>query len=161
VLVAGLKGARLYRAQPADAPRARVRLVECALIPAPDARALGSSVSGRPRTETNTSRQAGPMHPIDAQRQRHRASLLQRYADEVARRAAGVTRPWRQGVLLVVAAPRTLGLLRPPLRKALPRGIDIEELARDYAGLSLAALQQRLPLQRLLRRAAPPLSATR
>jgi protein required for attachment to host cells len=144
VVVADGGRARFFEAQAADGPRVKVVLVERAAVDNPDLRERGTSVTGRPRTETNTNRQAGPVHPIGAQRERHRLALDRRFGQEIARRAGAVTRSWKAGTVVLIAAPRLLGLMRAPLRGALGAGVELKELAQDYAGLTAPQIRDRL-----------------
>jgi len=144
VVVAGSSRARLFLLQESDAPRATSRLVERGSLANPSLRSRGGSVTGRPRTETNTNREAGPMHPIGAQRARHRVELERRFSTGIARKAAGLAKSWAAGTILLVADPRMLGFLRDAARGALKPGISVKELAKDYAHLSASRLQDHL-----------------
>lgn len=144
VVVADSRRARIFVAQQTDAPRARVRLVERGSLGNPDLRSRGRSVTGRPRTETNTNREAGPVHPIGAQRARHKVELERRFSMEVARKAAALARNWTTGSVVLVADPRMLGFLRDAVRSALKPPIRVKELAKDYARLTASRLRDRL-----------------
>ncbi len=69
---------------------------------------------------------------------------------EITRQAADLTKGWDQGIVVLVAEPQLLGLMREPLRKALHRGIDLKELAKDYTHLTPAELHGHLELNRLV-----------
>ena len=58
---------------------------------------------------------------------------------------------------MLVAEPRLLGLVREPLRKALHQGIELKELAKDYAQLTSSELRDHLVLASLVpaRRGVP------
>jgi protein required for attachment to host cells len=144
VVVAGGRRARLFLVRESASPRAPIRLVERGVLDNADLRTRGRSVTGRVRTETNTNREAGPMHPMGAQRERHRIELERRFSVEVARRAAALARDWTTGSIVLVADPRMLGLLRAAVRGALKRAIRVRELAKDYARLTGPRLQDRL-----------------
>ena len=150
MIVADGRRARLFEAQPVDAPRSKMTLVERAVLDNPDLRDLGVSVTGRPRTETNTNRQAGPVHPIGAQRERHRLELDRRFAREIAARTAQIADAWKDGTVVLVAEPHLLGLVREGMRSALHPGIELKELAKDYARLTPDELHERLVQNRLL-----------
>src|SRR5689334_29294 len=132
IVVADAGLARFYDVEETEAPRMKVKLVERTVLTNPDLGTLGRSVTGRPRTETNTNREAGPMHPIGEQRERHRIELNRRFAAEIVRRAGEITKDWKLGALILVADPRLLGLIREPMRKALHQDIELKELAKDY-----------------------------
>lgn len=143
IVVADGARARLYFVE-SDGPRKGGRLIEQAALNQPDLRTLGRSVTGRPRTETNTNREAGPMHPIGAQRERHWLQVERRFAAGIIGTAAGLVDEWGKGTVVLVAEPRMLGLLRESVRGVMNRRITVKELARDYAGLTEAELYDRL-----------------
>lgn len=150
VVVADGSMARLYTVKDSTAPRAPHVLVECDRIEHADLRELGVSTTGRPRTETNTNRQAGPVHPIGAQRERHRIELTRRYAAEVAGRAAAIVAKWPSGTLMLIAEPRLLAMMCETARQAVGPGVRIKELAKDFGRLSRPAIQRRLEGERAL-----------
>ncbi|MGH8634919.1 MAG: host attachment protein [Burkholderiales bacterium] len=144
VVVADQGRARIFLLEESDAPRAPFRLVERDDLTNADLRSRGRSVTGRVRTETNTNREAGPVHPMGAQRERHRIELERRFSVEIARKAAVLARNWSTGSVVLVADPRMLGFLRDAVRGALKPGISVKELAKDYAGLTASRLQDHL-----------------
>lgn len=144
VVVADARRARLFLLQEREAPRMPYRLAERGTLNNMSLRARGRSVTGRVRTETNTNRQAGPMHPIGAQRERHRIELERRFATAIARRAAVLARNWASGSVVLVADPHMLGFLRGAVRSALKPAIHVKELAKDYARLTAARLLDHL-----------------
>ena len=152
IIVADAKIARFYGVEETESPRVKMKLVERTVLANPnsDLKTLGRSVTGRPRTETNTNRQAGPMHPMVAQRERHRGEFDRRFVREIARQAGGITKGWKDGTVVLVADPRLLGLMREPLRKAMNPGIVLKELAKDYAHLTASELHDHLALSGVL-----------
>lgn len=152
IVVADAKLARFYGVEAVESPHLRTKLVELTVLANPnsDLKTLGESVTGRPRTETNTNREAGPVHPIGAQRERHRDEFDRRFVREIARQAGGITKGWKDGAVVLVADPRLLGLMREPLRKALSRGIELKELAKDYAHLTASELHDHLSLNSIV-----------
>ena len=151
-MVADFRLARIYCIEAIDSPRVKMKLVEQSSLSNSGAnlKALGRSVSGRTRTETNTNREAGPIHPIGAQRERHRLELDRRFCQEIAREAAAVTKEWKEGAVVLIAEPRQLGLMREPLRQVLHQGNELKELAKDFMNLTPAELSKRLTLGSLL-----------
>jgi protein required for attachment to host cells len=127
-----------------DSPRSATRLIEDGVLTNPPLRERGKSVTGRVRTETNTNRQAGPMHPIAAQRERHRAELGRRFGLEIARYAATVTRDWKDGTIVLIAEQRLLALVKRSLRGRLGPGIKVKEVAKDLGNLTAARLNDHL-----------------
>ena len=144
VVVADARRARFFVLRESDAPRAPFRLAERGTLSNMSLRARGRSVTGRVRTETNTNREAGPIHPIGAQRERHRIELERRFSVEVAAKAAAVAKTWLTGSVVLVADPRMLGFLREAVRGALKPGIRVKELAKDYARLTASRLRDHL-----------------
>lgn len=156
IVVADAGLARFYGVEEVDSPRVKLKLVERTVLTNPDLKSLGKSVTGRPRTETNTNREAGPVHPMGAQRERHRVELERRFGAELVRQTGDVTKGWKQGVVILVAAPQLLGLIRESMRKSLHPGIELKELAKDYAHLSAAELHEHLALNRIISDGAGP-----
>ena len=144
VVVADQGRARIFMLEESNAPRSPFRLVERDVLTNADLRSRGRSVTGRVRTETNTNREAGPVHPMGAQRERHRIELERRFSVEVARKAAAFAKNWSTGSVVLVADPRMLGFLRGAVRSALKPGIRVKELAKDYARLTASRLQDQL-----------------
>jgi protein required for attachment to host cells len=143
IIVADGGVARFYRLEAVDAPRVKARLVEGASLRHPDFTER-ENLTGRPATETNSNRQAGPVHPIGAQRERHRLEHGRHFAHEIAQEAVNATKDWKEGTVVLVAEPRMLGQVREPLRGALRKDIALKELAKDYAELGAAELLERL-----------------
>ena len=150
IVVADAGTARFFGVEAVDSPRDGVRLVERATMTHPDLMTLGQSMTGRAHTETNANRQAGPMHPMVAQRERHRMELNRRFGNEIALQAAMITRGWKNGTVVLVAAPQLLGLIREDLRDALDPGIELKELAKDYVNLTPGELRDHLALNTLI-----------
>jgi len=151
IVIADAGAARFYDIEETGSPRHNMKLVERTVLTNDvDLKSHGESVTGRVRTETNTNRDAGPVHPIVAQRERHRVELERRFSAEIVRCTGECTKGWKQGTVILVAGPQSLGLLREPMRKSLHEGIELKELAKDYAHLSVADLQDHLALNRLI-----------
>lgn len=144
VVVADARRARFFLVQESAAPRAPFQLAGRGTLGNMSLRELGRSVTGRVRTETNTNREAGPMHPMGAQRERHRVELERRFAARIARRAAAIARSWLTGSVVLVADPGMLGFLREAVRGALAPQIRVKELAKNYARLTAARLRDHL-----------------
>ena len=149
VVVADRRGARLYTVKSNDSSRSGA-LIKEATLANPELKSLGKSVTGRPRTETNTNREGGPVHPIGAQRERHRLEHDRRFAREIAARAAKLTSTWLHGVVVLIAEPGLLGLAREVMRDALSRKLELKEVARDYAQLTRGELREQLVASRLI-----------
>lgn len=150
IVVADAGTARFFDVEPLDSPRDTLRLVERIALTNPDLRTLGESVSGRVHTETNTNRQAGPVHPMGAQRERHRTELNRRFGNEIAVQAGEMTKDWKNGTVMLIAAPQLLGLMRENMREALGPGIELKELAKDYVNLTPGEIRDHLALNTLI-----------
>lgn len=150
IVVADHARARIFLVEPDAASRQGARLIARAELASPDLRTLGASVTGRPRSETITNREAGPKHPMGAQRERHRLDLERRFALQIARRAARVAKGWNEGAVVLVAEAKLLGLVREPLRRALNPGVELKELAKNYAQLAAAELRDQLAANGIL-----------
>ena len=144
VVVADERRARFFQVQESGAPRAPFRLAARGALANMSLRERGRSVTGRVRTETNTNREAGPMHPMGAQRERHRVELERRFAGRIAGRAAAIARNWLTGSVVLVADAGMLGFLREAVRGALTSRIRVKELAKNYARLTASRLLDRL-----------------
>lgn len=158
IIVADGGVSRFLGVEELESPRVRLALVERTVLKNnTDLKSRGESVTGKVRTETNSDRGSGPVHPMGAQRERHRGELDRRFAMEITRQAADLTQGWEQGTVVLVAEPQLLGLMREALRKALHRGIELKELAKDYTHLTPPELLEHLALNKLIpahRRAA-------
>lgn len=142
VVVADGDGARFFLLQAGAAPQDKNRLVEH--------RGLTNADNEAPPESRHSNRDAGPRHPYGAQRRRHRLELERRFAAEVVKYAAGQVKGWSEGILILVAEPRMLGLLREDLRASLASGIRLMELARDYTGFTATELERQLESSNML-----------
>ena len=73
-----------------------------------------------------------------------RAHLDRRFAAALAHHVGTIVQDWPSGSVVIAAAPETLGLLREVVQHALPKGVKLKALARDYVSLSAPELAQRL-----------------
>ena len=110
----------------------------------------GPAPEGASRTRTNTNRQAGPVHLIEARRDRHALELDRRFVSGAVESLHRATEGWREGSVLLVAAPHLLGLMREALQGRLSPALQFSELARDYAQLTPAEILDRLVLARAI-----------
>lgn len=144
IVVADAKRARFFSVEAGDSPRQQLKLVEGSALVNPDVEAVRRNGAGRVKTEQVSNRQAGPVHPIGAHRERHRLELERRFGREIAIRLADMTRGWKSGTVMLVAGPRLLGLMREGLRRSLKPAIKLKELAKDYTALSVDEIRDRL-----------------
>ena len=141
--------ARMFLLQKDSTLQVGSRLVEKINLVNTDYTARGVDAP-RVRSERNTSRQAGPMHPQDAERDRHRIELARRFAREIAAHASSMCQAGRADKLILVAEHRMLGLLRQPLRAAVDKRVTIGEIARNHTHLTPSRLHQRLAADDLI-----------
>jgi protein required for attachment to host cells len=149
VVVADALRARMFIVEKDDALQAGSRLVEKMDLVNTDYRARGRDAPGV-RTERNTSRQAGPMHPQDAERDWHRAEVERRFAREIAAHVLTMTGSVKSRGLVLAAEPRMLGLIRRPLHAAAGKPVLIREIAGNYTRFTPARLHRRLMQDRML-----------
>jgi len=145
IVVADAGLARFYDIEEVESPRLKMKLVERAVLTNDvDLKHRGESVTGKVRSETNTDRGSGPVHPMVARRERHRVELERRFGVEIAHQAGEMTKGWAEGTVVFVAEPRFLGITRESIRQALAQRIELKEIARDYAHLTPTDLYDHL-----------------
>ena len=149
VIAADGARARMFLLQKDAALQAGSRLIEKLGLVNTDNMARGPDAP-QVRSERNTSRQAGPVHPQDAERDRHRIEVERRFAREIAAHASSMAKAGGANKLILVAEPRMLGLLRRPLRAAIAKGITVSEIARNHTHLTPSRLHQRLTADNLI-----------
>lgn len=79
-------------------------------------------------------------------RLRPHGEIERRFAREIAELIAETVKDWSDGVVVLAADAAMLGLIREIAQDALPRGVMLKSLARDYARLTAEELLQRLDL---------------
>ena len=75
---------------------------------------------------------------------RRRASLDRQFAATLAHHVGAIVQNWQAGSVVIAASPEMLGLLRQVVQDALPKGVTLKALARDYVTLSAPELSERL-----------------
>ena len=73
-----------------------------------------------------------------------RVNVDPRFAAAVAQHIGTIVRGWQGGCVVIAAAPDTLGMLRAVVQGALPAGVELKALAKDYVSLSAPELAARL-----------------
>lgn len=144
VVVADRTRARVFLVDTAEG--GRPRLTEQGDLTNTDYLARGTATP-QTKTERNTDREAGPVHPQFEKRAQHRLELEHRFARAIAQRAAELVEGWQEGMVMLVAPAHMLGQLREVMRNTLPRQLTLKELAREYTGLTTAELARQLELQ--------------
>lgn len=115
-------------APPVHRPKDGPRLVELEALVDPEASLPGADMFADSRGGTNHAG-SGASYEYDDHRERHRRELDLRFAGRVARAAADFVRIHGAQKLVLAAEPQMLGMLRP----ALPKDVDVDELARDLS----------------------------
>ena len=75
---------------------------------------------------------------------RRRASVDHQFAAALAHHVAAIVRDWDTGSVVIAASPEMLGLVRQVVQDALPKGVTLKALAKDYVALSAPELSERL-----------------
>ena len=145
VVVANGLRARFFMVEETTQPRARYRLLEQADLSNAVSAARGVDAPGV-RTERNTNRQLGPMHPVGEKRAQHRAEIERRFAHEIAGQIKKLCGRWQSGMVILAANPKMLGLLRGAAQAALSSGVLLQNIGRDYTALTPTALVRQLKL---------------
>jgi protein required for attachment to host cells len=78
---------------------------------------------------------------------RKRVNVDQEFAAAVAHHIGEIVQDWRSGDVVIAAAPGTLGMLREIVQQALPKGVQLKALAKNYVSLSGPELAERLDFQ--------------
>ncbi len=149
VIVADGTRARMFDLQKDAALHAGSRLAEKMVLTNTAHTARGTDAP-HVRSERNSNRQAGPMHPQDAERDWHRMEVERRFAREIAAHASAMLKAGGARRLILVAEPRMLGLLRPGIRAAAGKRAAVSELARNHTRLTPSRLHQRLVADELI-----------
>jgi protein required for attachment to host cells len=72
------------------------------------------------------------------------ANLDHQFAAALAHHVGTIARDWQQGSVVIAATPEMLGLLRQVVQDALPKGVELKVLAKNYFSLSAPELAARL-----------------
>lgn len=75
----------------------------------------------------------GGGYGADDHRDRERMESARRFAKELAAAASELMKSRKSSELVLIAAPKFLGTVRAEVRKALPKGAPITELAEDLS----------------------------
>jgi len=138
IVVADVKHARFFSVEQDDTDSG-TRLVERLAL-------VNSEVEpGGLEAERGDDRQAGKKtSPTEPRHQQLSLEPGRRFRRDIARHTVEMTRDWKTGTVVLVAGPHLLGLTREALRDALEPGVELKELARDYAWLDAARIHDHL-----------------
>jgi protein required for attachment to host cells len=149
VVAADMAHARLFVLEPDAQLQAGMHLRELVDLVNTQYTARGANAP-QVKTERNTSRQAGPVHPQGAERARHRTELERRFGQDIAEHVVTQIHAQQVHALVLVAEPKMLGFLRVPLYDKLERTIHVSEWGRNYTNVKPDVLLQRLQANHLL-----------
>ncbi|MDX2052418.1 MAG: host attachment protein [Polyangiaceae bacterium] len=115
----------------------------------------GSSRDSAPPSDSRGHR-GSPSSGSSDHRGRHQAQMDRRFAKQVAQRAAELAYGRGAHTCIIVADPKTLGMLRPELRALGNQQVSFTELSKDLCRLSVHEIQSHLArLGQLPARRAP------
>lgn len=136
VVVANASRARFFSLESGDVPEVESgpHLVEHSDLVNPEATLPGREAWSDTRSGGNTAPGGGPSHRYDDHREQHMREIGRRFARQVAGAALDMARRRGADCLVVVAADRMLGYLRPELDTPAPR-VEIREAAKDLTTL--------------------------
>jgi protein required for attachment to host cells len=140
VVVADGGRARFFSVEPAAGELVLIEQEELANL----IQCRGEDPEGRIRSGASSDWQGGPVHPTSARRAQQEIGLDRRFAQQIESRVSERASDWTTGLILLVAEPRLLGLLRDALRSSLKPDVELKELAKDYAHLTPAELRHQL-----------------
>lgn len=145
VVVANASRARFFSLEPVNVPEVESgpRLIEHSDLVNPEAALSGRETWSDTRSGGNAAPGGGPSHRYDDHRERHVQEIGRRFARQVAGAALDMTRQRRAGCLVVVAAGRMLGYLRPELETPAPR-VEIREAVKDLTTLNAQEIRDHL-----------------
>lgn len=136
--------------QPAAAAAGAVRLVERLQLANAEHTAAGRRAGRKIKSGRDTTRGSASPHGFADHRAAHEHELLRRFAAQIAREFSALHGAAAAPALVLVAAPRMLGLLRETLAPLVKAGAQVRELARDYTGCAPLEMQAHLAANRLL-----------
>jgi protein required for attachment to host cells len=119
-------------APPEHRPGDGARLVEVETLVDPEGELTGKESFSDTHSGTNHAG-SGASYEYDDHRERHRREVERRFAKRVALATADFARNHGAQKLVLAAEPHMLGMLRPVLPTALPKGLTLVELARDLS----------------------------
>jgi hypothetical protein len=71
-------------------------------------------------------------------------NLDRQFAAALAHHVGAIAQHWQMGSVVIAATPEMLGLLRETVQDALPKGVTLKVLAKNYFSLSAPELAARL-----------------
>lgn len=159
VVVAEGARARFFTLEPAELPELEggPNLVEHDSLVNPRHRAHDASVYADTRGGRNRT-PGGQGHGYDEHRDRHDAASEQKFARDIARQLSSLTRSNGTRRVILCAEKRMLGFLRHEVRGG--GGLDLTEVGKDLAKLSVTDLHRHLAGDGLLPRRRNPKNGT-
>jgi hypothetical protein len=87
---------------------------------------------------------------MDDGKKRERDQSMRRFAKELATAASDLVRRQKSKALVLVASPKFLGVARLEMRKAIPKSVELTELAEDLSWHATAQVEKVLARHGLL-----------
>jgi protein required for attachment to host cells len=104
-------------------------------------------------SNSKTGRNRGPQgqdHSYDDHRQEHLIEFERHFADSIAQQMSQMIQEHRLQSVLLVAAPKILGIMRSSLESVLPQTVKLTELAKDLCHLTPYEMQVYLAEQKII-----------
>jgi len=93
-------------------------------------------------TRSGRGRSFGGGYAIDDGKGRQREEIARRFAKVLVGATTELVRAQKPKKLLLVASPKFLGLVRPEMKEALPKGVEIAVLAEDLSWHAPAQIEK-------------------
>jgi protein required for attachment to host cells len=153
ILVAAMNGtkARFLTLEPASltVPEAGMKLVEQDSLLNAENELLGQDLWSTSKTGRNRST-SGQSHSYDDHREQHCLEFEKRFANQITHHIAQLVQTREIQKLLLVSEPQFLGLMRESLVGELPTRLEVTELAKSIAQMTVSQIHQYLAEQTLL-----------
>jgi protein required for attachment to host cells len=104
-------------------------------------------------SSSKTGRNRGPAgqdHSYDEHRQEHLIEFERHFADSIANQMSQMLQEHHLRSVLLVAAPKILGVMRSSLESVLPQTVKLTELAKDLCHLTPCEIQVYLAEQKFI-----------
>jgi protein required for attachment to host cells len=126
-----------------------ISLVEQTGLTSPEHELQGQELWSTSKTGRNRGT-SGQAHSYDDHREKHVVEYERRFAGIIAQQIAGLLQTYEPEKLILVAEPQFLGLMREAVAAALPKALEITELAKDLCQLKPLELHEYLANKALL-----------
>ncbi len=130
-------------------PEAGLKLVEQDSLLNAENELLGQDLWSTSKTGRNRST-SGQNHAYDDHREQHCVEFEKRFANQITHHIAQLVQTHEIRQLLLVSEPQFLGLMRESLAGALPKTLEVTELAKSIGQMTASQIHQYLAEQSLL-----------